>query len=428
MATTRPGDIPELLKDGWPTFVRSLQISDTTGQPVEVASASKAGWELKQAHEWPLTLTYEVDYSLPASLGWPAPRELAFSDSAHIMVVGRSLFITTPDVSSSIVTFSLPDPWRAVTPWIPAEGSENAFVVDVTEDLVTNLIVLTQTNRPAVRAANFQVLFTPMGHWQEAGADVERVLRGVIQHYVELMQFEGRAEYSVVLLPMQEFAGEAYRNSFALSLDTVPSSSNLPRWGRLIAHEIYHYWNGLRLRGSDYASSQWFQEGFTDYVADLAMVNSGLVSPADFRRRLAHHIHNYLDLSTPLNAPGDHKGPPLYGGGALVAFCWDVQIRHSTGGRHSIGDFLRTLWRQTQAGQREYGWEDIRGALEATAPLDWNTFYLKYIHGTDKLPLAAAFSQAGLNVVEASDGTHVEHDLSASTSMKALWQALVEGR
>ena len=428
METTRPGDIPQVLKEGWPALIRNLRISDGSGRPIEVASTGKAGWELKQTHTGWLTLNYEVDYSMAESLNWPAPREAAFKDSAHFVFAGRSAFITTSDITSSVVTFSLPHPWRADVPWNPTGGLDNTFAVEVPKDLTTNLIVFTATVPNEVTAGNFHVFFTPMGPWMQASPEVKRVLQAVVPRFVSLMHFQGHGRYSVVLLPLQEDAGEAYRNSFALTNEQQPSSSNLPSWGHAIAHEIFHYWNGLRLRGSDYASSQWFQEGFTDYAADLAMVNSGLVSPDSFRQKLGQHIRNYRRLTTALNAPGDQKGPPLYGGGALVAFCWDVQIRHATGGKRSIVDFLRALWRQTNGGQREYAWKDIQAALDSTASLDWNAFFQNYISGTEKLPLAKVFKQAGLKIAESTDGPLVQQDHSASAKARALWRALVQGR
>lgn len=428
METTRPGDIPQVLKEGWPALIRNLQISDESGRPIEVEGVSSAGWGLKRAHNGWLTLKYEVDYSIAAALGWPAPRESAFEDSTLIVLVGRSLFITTPEVRSSTIAFSLPPPWRAITPWDTLENSPNTFTLVAAKDLVENLVVLSPDNPNLVSAGGFRVYFTATGHWRQAGPEIRKVLQGVIPYYVTLMDFEGHGCYSVILLPIREDGGEAFRNSFALTANEQPSGSNRPSWGHKIAHEIFHYWNGLRLHGSDYASSQWFQEGFTDYAADIAMIGSGLIGPNDFRQQLARHIRNYQRLTSPLDAPGDRKGPPLYSGGALVAFCWDVQIRHATGGKHTIGDFLRLLWRRTHAGQREYGWNDIHAALDGTANLDWSAFFRDYISGKDRLPLTEVFSQAGLRITQSADGPLVEDDPAASADSRSLWQALIEGR
>jgi predicted metalloprotease with PDZ domain len=246
------------------------------------------------------------------------------------------------------------------------------------------------------------------------------------------MGFGGHDIYSVVLLPIEqtdESGGESYRRSFAFTFNAAPTSVNRSAWGKTIAHEIFHYWNGWRLRGSDYASSQWFQEGFTEYAANLAMAGSGLITPDEFLQQLSTHIRNYQKLTTPLDAPGSRKGPPLYSGGALVAFCWDLQIRHASGGKRHLGDFLRALWHQTNSGQRAYEWRDIRGALDNTAQLDWEAFYRDYINGTKPLPLQQILPHAGLRLVQAADGFPlIEPEPAAPVSARSLWRSFVKGR
>jgi predicted metalloprotease with PDZ domain len=138
----------------------------------------------------------------------------------------------------------------------------------------------------------------------------------------------------------------------------------------------------------------WFHEGFTEYAANRAMLAGGLIDEAAWRAKLAAHVDKYGKLATPLDAPGGHKGPPLYSGGALVAFCWDTKIREESGGQRDIGDFMRALWRRTDAGARPYTWSDIAAALAETAPGDWDDFERRFIHGTEPLPLAEAFSRA----------------------------------
>lgn len=181
-------------------------------------------------------------------------------------------------------------------------------------------------------------------------------------------------------------------------------------------------------RGADHATSQWFQEGFTEYVANVAMANAGLIGPDEFRKKLAGHVGNYRKLATTLEAGGTRKGPPLYSGGALVAFSWDVLIRETTGGKRSLGDFLRELLRQTEGGKRGYEWRDIQAALEATSPRDWQAFFNAHIRGGEPLPLNDVFSRAGLRLEQAEDGSpRVEIDPAAPASARSLWQALVEG-
>jgi predicted metalloprotease with PDZ domain len=427
MATTRPV-MPELDALGWPALVANLRVWDAQGRSLPVTRTGPKGWLLDQPHSGPLKVEYEVDYSPLAARDWPAPREAAFADANHVAVIGRSLFLTTPNAGSSDVTFDLPAGWMPVAPWERGKES-NVFGVGSSEDLTENFVVLSRSKPETVTAGGFTLYVTTLGHWEPARPEVRRVLGGVIPRLVRLMGFDENESYSVVLLPTPERGGESFRRSFAMTIDEPPSRANSAVWGNTIAHEVFHYWNGWRLRGADYASSQWFQEGFTEYAANLSLVNAGLITPDELRKKLSDHVGNARKLTTSLEAGGSRKGPPLYSSGALVAFSWDVQIRASTDGKRNLGDFLRALWSQTGGGRRPYGWHDLQAALAATAPLDWNAFYNAHIRGSQPVPLAEVLPRAGLRLGQAEDGSpRVEIDPAAPAAAKALWQALVEGR
>ncbi len=434
MADSRPADVPELADAGWPALVQHLRVTDSGGAAVGVTSTGPTGWTLARSVTGPLTLEYEVDYAPLAARGWPAPREAAFADADHLMMIGRSLFITTPVQLASDVRFALPRGWKAVVPWPAATGprrSATAATATATssDDLAENLVVFMRGAPDLLTAGGFNLEVVALGHWQPARSEVRRALGAALQQLVALIGFDGHADYLVVLLPQPERGGESYRASFALTVDAAPSRANVGDWSNTIAHEVFHYWNGWRLQGSDYASSQWFQEGFTEYAANLALVSGGLIRPDEFFAKLAAHVVKYRRLATPLDAPGSHKGPPLYSGGALVAFTWDTMIREATHGERGIGDMLRGLLRNTKGGARHYAWPDMEAALEDVAPGDWAEFQRRYIHGTEPLPLAEAFARVGLRMSQGDDGAiRIEPDPAASEPARARRRAVIGGR
>ncbi len=239
------------------------------------------------------------------------------------------------------------------------------------------------------------------------------------------MQFKGNEIYDIVLLPISDEGGNAFHQSFAYCYKD-PNKSNRGAWSSTLAHEIFHYWNYGILKGADYASSQWFQEGFTEYVANLVVTSGGIIDSSAFLSKLSEHIANYRKLATTLENPGTHKGPPLYSGGALVAFMWDVLIRNKSGGKRTIADVFRNLMVQTDQGTRKYVWTDIRSALQATADLDWEAFYQAHIRGSDPLPFQAVLALAGLRLGKLPDGSeHISEDPSAPTEAKIVFRSLV---
>jgi predicted metalloprotease with PDZ domain len=426
MADSRPGDVPELADAGWPALVRQLKVADAGGHDVGVTKTGASGWSLARPVSGRLTLEYEVDYAPLAARGWPAPREAAFADADHLVVIGRSLFITTPAQRASEVHFALPSGWHAVTPWPSRGGARQSAVVASTPDLSENLVAFLRGTPDVLTAGGFNLDVVSLGHWQPARVEVRRVLGAALQRLVDFVGFKDRADYLVVLLPQVDRGGESFRASFALTLDAAPSRANLDDWGNTIAHEIFHYWNGWRLQGADYPSSQWFQEGFTEYAANLALISAGLTRPDQFYARLATHVTRDRQLATPLDDPGTHKGPPLYGGGALVAFIWDTMLREKTHDERGVSDMLRALLRNTGDGRRAYAWPDIQTALESVAPGDWAAFDRRFIHGTEALPIAEALARVGLRLSQDDDGAaRIEPDPAASEAVQARRRSLM---
>jgi predicted metalloprotease with PDZ domain len=427
MEQSWPGDVPEVADRGWPALVRNLKATDARGRELEFVLKGPGGWELKAPYKGIVHLSYEVDYFGPSTANWPAPRETAFRDEDHFMMVGRSLFITSAASKANTVNFNLPRGWKAVVPW-RVNGAN--FLAGGSADLTENLVVFSRAPVETVTAGGFRVSVTAMGNWQAVRGDVVNVLRGVIPRYLQMTGAAPRNEnYSVVLLPILDHGGEAYRASFAYTFEKSPSRADRNVWGHTLAHEIFHYWNGWRLRGADYASSQWFQEGFTDYTADLAMSGAGLITPDEFLARMGSQLVRYRDLKTPLGKPGTHKGPSLYGGGALAAFCWDIRIRRDTSGKYNISDVFKTLWRNTDQGKNAYEWNDIFAVLKTIDPAyDWQSFYDRYIQQQEKLPLDETVRLAGLNIVKSVDGAEsIEFDPTAGAKAKTLFAALVKG-
>ena len=422
MDDTRPAGIAELDSLGWPGLVSGLTVTDSEGHPREVTRDGARGWRLSRPDTTLLHVTYDVDYSPLARLDWPARREAAYRDDDDLVLVGRSLFLTTSASRHCRVEFELPKGWHAVSPWRPAGG---ALIAEGPESLVENLLVLSRRPRDELAAGSFHLHFAVFGPWSRARSTVRAILAPIARHHAAMMGSSARRDYLVVILPELAQGGEAYRGSFAVNVDSLPGPSMNRTLGNLIAHEMFHQWNGWLLHGADYASTQWFQEGFTEYVANLTTAGPGKAGADWMRDRLAQHVSNARRLTTTLEDIGTHKGPPLYSAGALVAFAWDMRIRRLSGGRRDLGDFFRELLRGSDGGARAYAWTDLRAALEATAPYDWEGDYQSFVRGKNPLPIEQALASVGQRLVEApGEPARIEQVPDAPLPARRLWAQL----
>ena len=423
MASSYPAELPAMAAGGWPALIRNLVAIDDAGRRLDAIRQGSAGWTLARSANR-VRLRYMVDFSFFEQAGWSSPRESALVDREHAVVSCRALFITTTGMTGADVAVRTPDNWQAVAPWPPLGKNRQSFAVASLADLTENMLVVTSAPPEQAASAGFTISIAAMGHWRPLQRLVRETLREVLSLQTAMMGSRKREHYSVILLPTLETGGEAYRQSFAYSHEN-PSAENRAVWANTLAHELFHYWNGSRLQGQDYSSTQWFQEGFTEYVANLTLLVRGIIGPGEFLAKLSSHIANYGRLTTSLEAIGNSKGPPLYSAGALVAFSFDAMIRASTQGENSIGTFFGRLWLKTGEGARKYAWADIEAALMTIVPGDWGAYHARYIRGQEQLPLAEAFQMAGLRMhVPPTGAPYVAPDPDASPGAKAVWEGL----
>ena len=102
----------------------------------------------------------------------------------------------------------------------------------------------------------------------------------------------------------------------------------------IVAHELTHRFLGgaVRLVGRDGREAAWFSEGFTVHVARRALLDAGLLLPADY----------VADIRRTLGT-GDERLPEDYRRGALHAASLDAALRRGSRGRRSLDDIVRAL-------------------------------------------------------------------------------------
>lgn len=425
MSTTRPGDIAALDRRGWPAMVENLRVRAADGQAVVLREQGDSGWTLASPSTAPVEVDYEVDASILAAAGWPAPRESIHVDPDHLVVAGRAVFVTADGQGASRIEVEPPAGWHVAAPWTPVRGR---FFADSVDDLEDNLLALSREAPLRVDAGRFDVSVVAIGWDAPALSALRRVIAAAAPRYARAMPPASASSYVVVVLPQREHGGESFRDSFAMNVEAEPAAAGIADWGNTVAHEIFHYWNGWRLAGRDYASTQWFQEGFTEYTANRTLLAAGLIGDGDFLRMLSKHLQDARRLQTPLDAPGTHKGPPLYGGGALVAFCWDVELQ---AGRRGVGDLFANLWKRTRSGAEPYDWSTIRTSLQSLdASADWQSFHDRYIAGREPPPLLDALRTLGLRLDPSAppDAPRIEPDPDADPQARTRWRAFLRDR
>jgi predicted metalloprotease with PDZ domain len=193
------------------------------------------------------------------------------------------------------------------------------------------------------------------------------------------------------------------------------------RWwlANLLPHEYAHSWCGKYRRPAamitpDFHTPQktrllWVYEGLTEYLGEVLMVRSGLVTPDEYRPMLTNHIRNMSRTTgrqwRPLEDtaaashlarnPGNswnalRRGQDYYMEGMLLWYECDVIIRERTNGAKSLDDFCKRFFARVPGQETVAGYElaDVVRDLKATADYDWDGFLQRRVMAPQEtLPL-----------------------------------------
>ncbi|MBC8261849.1 MAG: M61 family metallopeptidase [Planctomycetia bacterium] len=244
----------------------------------------------------------------------------------------------------------------------------------------------------------------------------------------EMVSFWGQIPYSryQFMNVIAEAGGGLEHKDCTLMLTSRWSWNDEDRrrgWYGLVSHELFHAWNGKRLRPValgpfDYerevlTPDLWMVEGFTSYYDDLIVARAGLMNSDQYLKRLSDQIE---DIRT---TPGRQVRPlseastdawiryyqsdensvnsqiSYYTKGALVAWLLDGTIREASDHQRSLDDAMRLAY-ERYSGTAGYTPEQLREVFEEVAGKSLDEFFSNYLDGTMDLDYDVVLKTFGL--------------------------------
>ena len=421
-------------------FARHLSALEASqgGHPVALTQLDKTTWQAECAGGAALVVSHLV-YAYDPSV------RAAFLDAERGFFNGTSLCLRAEGREAephALTLGALPRGWQVATAMPAQPGRARAWIAGDYDELVDHPFMLGRFWRGAFEACGVPHEFVVVGAWP--GLDGERLLadtQKVCEAQIALWHGRRRrvaqrelpfARYVVMLHATEEgWGGLEHRASTAL----IAARRDLPRRHAepgatagdgyvnllgLISHEYFHAWNVKRLRPAelarpDYARENhtpllWFFEGFTSYYDDLALVRARLIDEPRYLKLLAKAVNAVADTPgrrvqsvaqasfdawTKYYRPDENTPNATvnyYTKGALVALALDLALRG--GGHGSLDELLRRLWHSSGGGPLTQ--DDIVAAVRAQAGDALAVELLRWVHGTDELPLAPLLALVGL--------------------------------
>ena len=419
MAVWTPGSY--LIRE-YERHVENVTAVDESGTALAVTKTRKNRWSFATGAERQIVVTYRV-YGREMSV------RTNWIEAGFALINGAPTFLTLADaqVRPHEIELTLPSSWsRVLTSLPPIAGSLNCFRADSYDQLVDSPIL---AGNPAVYDFEIDGRLHRLVNEGEAGVfDGARAARDLAAIVAEQHRFWGTVPYDQwVCINLMTETGGGLEHAESAVLMTSRWATRTRKaylgWLELASHELFHVWNGKRLRPSvlgpfDYereahTPSLWVVEGITDYYGDLLLHRAGLSTRDEFLASLSDKIE--MLQTTPgrkvqsiANASFDawikHYRPDenspntaisYYVKGAVVALLLDFEIRRVSSGTRSLDDVMRAAY-DMYSGARGFTEREFRALVEESAGTKLDRFWSSVLEGTGELDYTSALESAGL--------------------------------
>lgn len=410
----------------FPRNVVSFAAVDGGGRPLPFHKADKNSWVVDAPAGGELLVRYLVhadELSVRTS----------HLDATHAFISGTSAFMYVEGRQHEPVTVEVTPPkgWKVTTSL--AEHEPNVFLAADYDELADSPLEI--GTHPVF---DFEVDGVPhrfaiwgRGNYDPARliADTTRIVRAEKALFGELPY---RAYTIILHLLPGGSGGLEHRDGTVLVADRWAfRGPGYESFLALVAHELFHAWNGKRIRPAvlgpfdyvreTYTRELWVVEGITTYYTDVVLRRAGLISHQRYLDRQAEQATRLLGIPGRLVQPledasfdtwikfyrPDSNSPnatiSYYHKGALVALLLDLEIRRATANERSLDDVMRALW-------AEYGRPDVgfpEGRVEALASeiagVELKPLFDRWLRTPAELDFAPQLAAAGLALVPAHE-------------------------
>lgn len=416
MATWTPGSY--LIRE----YARHVEGLRAWGDGVElpVRKTAKNRWTIDGDAD-PVVVRYQV-------YGREMTVRTNFIDADLAVINGAPTFLTPVgrDDEPRSVRLDVPDRWEVATSLPKAEeGVEHYAAADYDTLVDTPIVMGTLSRYPFVlRGVPHElVIANDDGVWDGARSalDVDRITRAQVD-------FWGGMPYRryLFLNVLGEAGGGLEHLDSTLMLasrwDTGTREAYV-RWLGLVSHELFHAWNGKRLRPEAlgpfdyereaYTDDLWVVEGLTSYYDELLLARAGLITTDEYLELLSAQLESVQStpgrLVHPLSAtsfdawikfyrPDEssvNTTVSYYRKGALVGWLLDAEIRRRTGGTRSLDDVMRLAYAR-HSGDTGYTSAAFRAAASEVAGSSLDDWFAAAVDGAGELDYGPALSWYGL--------------------------------
>ncbi|HSU16600.1 M61 family metallopeptidase [Longimicrobium sp.] len=410
----------------FPRNVVTFAAVDGAGNPLAFAKTDKNTWEIAAPADGVLRARYLVNAD-------ELSVRTSHLDSTHAFVSGTSVFMYLDGRQDDEVRLEVQPPqgWRVTTAM--EETAPNVFRAAHYDELADSPL---EIGTHAV--IDFEVDGVPHRYaiWGRGNYDAQRLIADTTKIVRAEKALFGELPYRAYTIILHLIPGGSggleHRDSTVLVADRW--SFRGPQYESflaLVAHELFHAWNGKRIRPAvlgpfdyvreAYTRELWVVEGITTYYTDLILRRAGILNPQRYLEKLAEQVTRLMAIPGRLVQPLEDASfdawikfyrpdansanatISYYHKGGLVALLADLEIRRATGNERSLDDVMRALW--AGHGRPDVGFPErrVEELASEVAGTDLRPLFDRWLRSAEELDLAPGLAAAGLELVPAHE-------------------------
>jgi predicted metalloprotease with PDZ domain len=346
---------------------------------------------------------------------------------------GRTIFIAPRggNISKIKVHLNLPKGWDIATPYALSQDDQDTFQAENLDQLWSNGNLMGRIVEEEINVGDLKVIVAGTSTMRKGIDLIKNSLTKIVNSYKSEMG--GAPAGKLVIMGSVSSllqGGETFENSISLMFSRAPDMYNKGQWGYLLAHEVFHLWNGRAIAPADQPKVEWFVEGFTEYMSKLTAYRTGFITEAEFLQQLAYCRSDYLRRAGKISLAdaGAEKGVNyslIYNGGMAAAFALDIEVRTKTNNKKSLVGLMHNMYSKFGKTGIAYKYDDIIALSSETAGADLSGFFSSYVSGLQVIPFDKYLAYAGLEADVLNGETVIQPKMNATEEAKELLKGIL---
>lgn len=418
--------------------VEGVSAENSDHEKLFVEKIKKNSWKVQTKGQNNITLRYKV-YCNENSVRTSVVND----EHAFLSCSGIFMFVRGMQDKKCKVKINLPSEWKKISTGLE-KISDNVYEAENYDILADSPMELGNQNifEFDIKGINHYICMSGKGNYDPE--IIKKDFKLIAEEEVKL--FGGDIPYRhytfIIQLGESGRGGLEHLNSFVAQTGRwiFNDEKAYKKFLGLVSHEFFHVWNVKRIRpealgpfdyeNENYTKSLWVSEGFTNFYDNLFLKRCDLLDENEFYEFIDEEINvvmrfngrfvqsleeSSFDAWIKLYRPDENSENSrisYYTKGSVVAMMLNIEIIRNTNAERSLDDVVIMLYDDFRKDNVK-GFSDgrIKEVCEIVSGKNLDDFWLKYITGTDDLPLEAYLELCGLELKNQNDTLRCSLDI-----------------